>query len=264
MAGKKIWVTWLPGKENEAELQQTIKALQMVGLEVSGSPWVDDLEKCEWTELTEMLSGEDSPDLWLMCGRSEDFNNARLRYGLSVCCSFLDFAHPSLKTFVQVIDGSVIPELPTLLQSSEVLSSDGAWSAKVVAAAYGAPQAIVKTDFHSTIIAHSAIGQWFEVGPAEGEPEWEGAMFGVAGDNCEVTFQAVGPRGQLPEKAVNEFPSQGIKAEIGEDEYTACALQNKISSTQSYYVKIKGFPQKIMFGGHPGTDQAAVNIITLS
>jgi hypothetical protein len=49
MAGKKIWVTWLPGKENEAELQQTIKALQMVGLEVSGSPWVDDREKCEWT-----------------------------------------------------------------------------------------------------------------------------------------------------------------------------------------------------------------------
>ncbi|MGJ8680387.1 hypothetical protein [Paraglaciecola sp.] len=264
MAGKKIWVTWLPDKENEAELQQTIKDLQMVGLEVSGAPWIDDLEKCAWTELTEMLSGEGCPDLWLVCGRSEDFTNARLTYGLSVSCSFLDFHNPALKMFVQNIEGTELPQLPTLLQGGEVLNNAAGWAAKVVAAAYGAPQATAKTDIHSTIIAHSAIGQWFEVGPAVGEAEWVGAMFGITGEDCEITFQAVGDRGQLPEKAVNEYPSSGIKAEIGDDEFTACALQNKISSEQSYYVKVKGFPQKIMFGGHPGTDQADVTIITLS
>ncbi len=64
--------------------------------------------------------------------------------------------------------------------------------------------------------------------------------------------------------AINEYPTQGIQAEIGGDGFVAWALQNTISEDQSYYVKVQGFPKKIMFGGHPGTDQAEVHVISLS
>jgi hypothetical protein len=264
MAGKKIWVSWLPGKACEAELQQTIKALQQVGLEVSGAPWIDDLEKCAWTELAEMLAADNGPDLWLVSGRQEDFANPRFTYGLSLLVAAMSPANPTVKVFAQCIDGKLEQALPTLCADWGLLDSNPGWSAKVVAAAYSPAAKKPEADFYFTVIAHSALGQWFEVGPVAGEDEWQGAMFGLNEGDAKIVFQAVGPRGQLPEKAVNEFPAQGIEAEISGVNYTAWALQNKISDQQSYYVKVTGFPQKIMFGGHPGTDQAEVQVISLS
>lgn len=263
MAGKKIWVTWLPGQECEPELQNTMQALQAVGLEVSGAPWIDDLEKTAWTELGDMLAGDEAPELWLVAGREQDFSNDRFRYGLSLLSATLLQTNPALRIFAQGLDGDM-GELPTLLSHWTVLDNVDGWNAKIVAAAYGGAAPLPEFDFHSTVIAHSAIGQWFEVGPAAGGGDWAGAMFGVIDGDAEIIFQAVGSRGQLPETAVNEYPSQGIKAEINGDGFTAWALQNKISEDQSYYIKVQGFPKKIMFGGHPGTDQADVHVINLS
>ncbi|MDN4502266.1 hypothetical protein QX776_07620 [Alteromonadaceae bacterium BrNp21-10] len=263
MAGKKVWVTWLPEKENEAELQQTLQQLQMVGLEVSGAPWIDDLEKCVWTELAEMLSAEDGPELWLIAGRTQDFNNQRIRYGLSLLLASLSQSKQPAKIFSQCIDGA-LPTLPTLCQHFTPLDAAAGWNAKVVAAAYISAPQVVEPDYYLTVIAHSAIGQWFEVGPNTNDAPWAGAMFGIIEGDAKITFQAVGERGQLPEKSVNKFPSMGIKAEIGGDEFVACALQNDITGGQSYYVKITGFPSKIFFAGHPGSDQAEVQVITLS
>jgi len=263
MAGKKIWLTWLPGKECEAELKETMQALQQVGLEVSGAPWIDDLEKCVWTELYDMLSGDEAPDLWLVTGRQEDYASERYRYGLSLLSASLLQMNPSLITFAQGLDGT-IENLPTLLRHWLPLDSAAGWNAKIVAAAYGAAISPPTFDYYNTVIAHSAIGQWFEVGPAAGEEPWVGAMFGIIEGDAEIAFQAVGERGQLPKTATNEYPSEGIKAEIAGDDYIAWALQNEITDEQSYYVKITGFPKKIMFGGHPGTDQAEVHLLELS
>lgn len=87
-------------------------------------------------------------------------------------------------------------------------------------------------------------------------------MFGVSGEG-EIAHHLVGPKGQLPEKSVLEYATQGIKAEVGGVEYTAWSVQNKIGPNDSYYVKVEGHPSKLMFGGHPGTDQAEVTIIDL-
>jgi hypothetical protein len=263
MAGKKIWLTWLPGKDCEEDLAATMQALQMVGLEVSGAPWIDDLEKTVWTELCDMLSGDEAPDLWLVAGRQEDYANERFRYGLSLLSVSLLDMNPSLVTFAQGLDGEV-DNLPTLLQHWTPLDSNPGWNAKIVAAAYSPPKTSPKFDFHQTVIAHSAIGQWFEVGPASGAEPWVGAMFGIVEGDAEIVFQAVGSRGQLPKTATNEYPSQGIKAEIAGDDYIAWALQNTVSPEQSYYVKVTGFPKKIFYSGHPGTDQAEVQVLELS
>lgn len=264
MAAKKIWVTWLPGDNNQKELHATIEALRVVGLEVNGAPWIDDLEKSVWTELVDMLSADQKPDLWLVAGRSEDLANTRIRYALSLISANLIEQGLPTKIFLQNIEGQSMPALPTLLSHWIHLDSAAGWNAKVVAAAFGGAMEQPALDFHFTIIAHSHIGQWFEVGPAKGAEAWSGAMFGVSEGDNELAFQAVGERGQLPEKSTNEFPAMGIEAQIGDTNFIACALQNKISANQSYYIKVKGFPGTVMFGGHPGTDDAEVHLLTLS
>ena len=264
MAGKKVWVSWLPAKECEAELQSTVHSLQQVGLEVSGAPWEDDLEKCAWMELADMLTAEDGPELFIIAGRAEDFAKPRLSYGLSLLNAFILQHRPSLKVFRQVIDKSTLQDLPSFLQDLSPLDASAGWNAKVVAAAYSAAPKPTEFDFHFSIIAHSAIGQWFEIGPKHGQKPWNGAMFGVSGNDAKIVFQAVGERGQLPDKAVNEFAMQGIKADVAEHEYEAWALKNEISDAQSYYVKVQGFPSKIMFAEHPDNEESEVTVLTLS
>lgn len=264
MAGKKVWVSWLPGKKCEAELQSTVQSLQQVGLEVSGAPWEDDLEKCAWMELGDMLTAEDGPELFIIAGRADDFAKQRFRYGLSLLSAFILQHRPELKVFRQVIDGNVLQGLPSLLQDLSPLDASPGWNAKVVAAAYSAPSKTTAFDFHFSIIAHSAIGQWFEIGPKEGQAPWAGAMLGVSGNDAKIVFQAVGERGQLPDKAVNEYAMQGIKADIAEHEYEAWALKNSVTDGQSYYVKVQGFPSKIMFAEHPDNEESEVTVLTLS
>lgn len=264
MSAKKIWVTWLPGDKNQKALHSTIEALQAVGLVVNGAPWIDDLEKSVWTELVDMLTGDDKPDLWLVAGRSEDFSNSRVRYALSLVSANLISLQSETKVFVQNIDGEPIENLPTLLQHWASLENSPGWNAKVVATAFSSDTNKPNLDFHFSMIAHSHIGQWFEVGPAEGEKDWAGAMFGIEKDSGEIAFQAVGERGQLPEKSTNEYPSNGIEAEIGEHEFMACALQNTVSDKQSYYIKVKGFPSVVMFGSEPGSEEAEVHLLRLS
>lgn len=263
MSAKKIWVTWLPGDNNQKELHATIEALQAVGLQVNGSPWIDDLEKSVWTELADMLCGDEAPDLWLLTGRVEDFTNPRIRYALSMISSNLLERKAQAKIFVQCIDAENPDDLPLLSAHWQTMDTTAGWNAKMVAAAFSSAPPSPQHDFHFTVIAHSHIGQWYEVGPAKGQVAWKGAMFGLTGEGAEIAFQAVGKRGQLPEKSVNEYAQNGIEAEIGGDTFTACALQNVITDEDAYFIKVKGAPEKIMFGGHPGTDQAEVNLIDL-
>ncbi len=264
MSAKKIWVTWLPGDNNQKELHATIGDLQAVGLQVNGSPWIDDLEKSVWTELADMLCCDEAPDLWLLSGRAEDFASKRIRYALSMIASNMLERNAQAKVFVQCIDSVSAAEMPMLSSHWQTMDTGPGWNAKMVAAAFSPAVAKPKQDFHFTVIAHSHIGQWYEVGPAKGQEAWKGAMFGLAGEGAEIAFQAVGKRGQLPEKSVNEYAQNGIEAEIGGVNFTACALQNLISDEDAYFIKVKGAPDKIMFGGHPGQDQAEVNLIDLT
>jgi hypothetical protein len=110
------------------------------------------------------------------------------------------------------------------------------------------------------VIAHPLLGQWFEVGPRE--DTWEGVMLGTT-EEGRITHHAVGERGQLPEKSVLEYPTQGIQAQLGDDQYTAWSVRNRIAPDQSYYVKIEGFPRALIIGAHPGTDEAEVARLAL-
>ena len=261
MAGKKVWLTWLPEGEGPPQPQETVAALARYGLEVSGAPWVDDLEKVAWAELGGILLDPAKAEIWLVAGRLEDFAEPRLRYGLSLVAAMArEGRGDGFRLVCLGLDG--LPEnLPSLLGGGLSLNgSDGGWGAKLVAAAYGAAEKPAE-DFRFNVIAHSLIGQWFEIGP-DGE-DWQGAMLGVSGD-AKITHHAVGPRGQLPEKTVLEFQAQGIEAELGDDRFVAWSVQNKLGPGDSYYVKVEGRPAKLILGSHPGSDEAEVRVLSLS
>lgn len=262
MAGKKVWLTWMPGGEGAPGPQETVTTLGRYGLEVSGAPWVDDLEKVAWAELGGGLMDAAGPDIWLIAGRRADLEATRNRYGLSLTAAMAGAARGAdLQGVCLGLDFE--PEaLPTLLGGFRCFDgAGGAWAAKLVAAAHaGGAAAAQPEDYRFNVIAHSLIGQWLEVGPRDGD--WRGAMLGVS-EEGEITHHAVGPAGQLPEKAVLEYPTRGIEAELGGTKFTAWAVQNALGPADSYYVKVEGCPARLLFGGHPGTDQAEVTVLDL-
>jgi len=86
-------------------------------------------------------------------------------------------------------------------------------------------------------------------------------MFGVTG--AEITFHAVGPAGSLPSKTTLNYPMQGLKLEMGDKEYTAWAAQNELNAETSYFVKVEGYPESILFGPFSPEAEADVLIVRL-
>ena len=258
MAQKKVWMTWLPRGEDAPGPDATVSALSQVGLEVAGSHWIDDLEKVAWIELGGLLLDTDKADIWLIAGREADFSETRIRYGLSMVAAMVsDIREAPLPGMCVGLDFEPdAASLPTLMSQFLCLNgTQAAWPARVVAAAFGKTGDTADPELRFNVIAHPMLGQWFEVGPRNSE--WNGIMFGVDGAGS-ITHHAVGPRGQLPEKAVLEYPTQGIKANLGETEFTAWAVQNVLGPEDSYFAKVEGYPNDVIIGAEPNSDEAEV------
>jgi hypothetical protein len=225
---------------------------------VEGSHWVDDLEKVAWAELGGRLLESEKADIWLIAGRKTDFESTRYRYGLSMVTAMVSESRetPLSSIFVGLDFQPEVEFLPGLLRQFHCLNgTQPAWPAKVVAIAFGKAGELSSGEFRFNVIAHPMLGQWFEVGPSESQ--WQGVMFGVDAEG-KITHHAVGPRGQLPEKSVLEYPTQGIKATLGDNEFTAWSVQNTLGTDDSYYIRVEGFPNSVIIGAYPGSDDVDV------
>jgi hypothetical protein len=258
MAGKKLWLSWLPA-EGGVPPNETIAALTQAGLEVGGAPWIDDLDKLAWSELGGLLMGATGPDLWLVGGTSSDFAGNTTRYGLSMIGAMIRDTPKRVAVACLGLDGGLAAaDMPSLLQHAHILDAgDPAWPARVADAA---PMTAAGDDFYLSVIAQPMIGQWVEIGPRDGD--WSGAMIGTS-DGGTITHHAVGPRGQLPERTTVEYPLQGLEAELGGEKFVAWAVQNRIGPAESYFVRIEGQPAKMILGQHPDSDQADVHVLDL-
>lgn len=262
---KRCWLTWLPTGDDAPEPGTAVTALARVGLDVAGAPYVDDLEKAAWSELGALLCDADKPaDLWVIAGRTADFGIVSIRYGLSLAAAMAlgrDGGPPAM--LVLHLDGDASSlDLPTLFANAQRLDGHGStWAAKVVAMAHRTPAA-PPVDFHINVIGHPMIGTWVEVGPTDGNT-WHGALMGVSGD-AAVRHQAVGARGQLPERTTLNYPSTGIKAEAAGESFTASSVQNPIHAGESYYARISGHPGKLIIGSDVGSDTPEVSVVTLA
>ena len=58
---------------------------------------------------------------------------------------------------------------------------------------------------------------------------------------------------------------EGLRLDLREKEYIAWAVQNKLNAETSYFVKVEGFPESILFGPVPaeGADEVDVHVIQL-
>ncbi len=255
---KTIWVSSLiPSKE---EVQGLMSKMKKYGLDIDGHFWEDDLEKLSWMKPREKLI-DTNISLWAILGSAQALNSESIRYGLSVLTATVQ-ANRGLGFPITILltEGSLDPDsLPTLLKGVEVLQvSDAGLGAKLVARVH-APAKDIISEYRLDVYGNTQIGQWFEIGPREGQ--WEGAMLGV--DEGEIEFQAVGLKGRLPSTAVLNYPMQGLKLNLGSKEYTAWAVKNNIDSDNSYFVKIKGFPSTIIFGSYSELEEAEVFVVNL-
>jgi hypothetical protein len=255
---KKVWITSLAHEEKQ--VQEIMAILKTYALDANGHFWLDDLKKMAWLGPREELI-KDNTALWIILSSDKELASESVRYGLSMLALSVQAVRGHGFPIIFLHDGKIpsIDSLPTPFQGAEFFAVDNpAVGAKLVAKA-NMPLKKVSAEYRLDIYAIPQLGQWFEVGLFDSD--WKGAMFGVCGG--EIDAHGVGPAGKLPEKAVLEYPMQGLKLTQGKREYAAWAVQNRLDAGSSYYVRIKGEPQSVLFGTLAEGDDAEVYILNL-
>ncbi len=257
---KSIWMTSL--LRDEAVVKSLYGKVKGYGLEVGGHFWEDDPAKMAWIGPREEIIKPDTA-AWIVVASPEEMAKPSVRYGLS-----------ALSLTVQAKRGGAFPvvllhpkgkaidpqSLPLPLRSADTMAvDDPSLGPKLVAKVHGKAPAAPPREYRLDVYGNPHIGQWFEVGPNDGT--WKGAMLGVSG--AEIAFHGVGASGMLPSRSTLEFSVRGMKIEVGGKEYIAWAVQNEIGPKASYFVKVTGEPDSILFGPYASDDNAEVYIIAL-
>jgi hypothetical protein len=256
---KTIWISSL-GSSQEP-VKQLMSQMKTYGVEVQGHFWKDDLKKMAWMAARENLL-DTNVSMWGIVGSDEELLVPDTLYGLSLLAITLQ-AQRGLHFPIMILQtqGELVSseQLSIPLKGADVLSaSGGGIGAKLVAKVHAPPKSL-SAEYCLDIYGNEQIGQWFEVRPARSS--WPGVMFGVTG--AEITFHAVGPAGSLPSKTTLNYPMQGLKLEMGGKEYTAWAAQNELNAETSYFVKVEGYPDSILFGPFSPEAEADVFVVRL-
>ncbi len=256
---KKVWLTSII--PSEERVKNLITQLKPYGLDVNGHFWEDEISKMAWAKPREELI---KPDvlLWLILASEENLKSPSVRYGLSLLTLTLQAKRGiSFPILILLTEGAApsAEMLPTPLRGSDFLSlTDPTMAAKLVVKV-NTPAKEILSEYRLDTYGNPHIGQWIEVGPCNGP--WPGAMLGVS--DAEITFHAVGPKGSLPTLSSLRYPLKGMKLNLGGKEYTAWAAQNEIPTDTSYFVKLEGFPDSILFGPYSTEQEADVFVVQL-
>jgi hypothetical protein len=258
---KTVWITAL--KEDQPRVAAVTAVLKRYGLQCKGHFWADQPDKMAWRiALDAML--EAKADVWLVLVDGDEIKKPSVRYGLSLMASALRSARGG-NFSILTLWNSVPPAeaaLPPLMAQAELLLESGAtWPAKIVAKA-NVPAKAASAEFRLDVLGNERLGQWFEIGPVTGA--WSGVVFGVRGGGAEIQFQAVGPKAMLPEKTTLEFAQEGLKIEVAGNEYAAWAVRNQVDENMSYFVKVKGCPDTVLFMPYAEETDAEATILRLA
>jgi hypothetical protein len=256
---KKIWLSAL-GSSKE-EVQKTMVALQKYGLAVDGHFWQDDLDKLAWTAPRQQILDKNT-SLWALLASSTDLLSPSIRYGLSMlalavqAAKGLDFPIVILQKAGEAV---LADTLPTPLAGCDVLDlRNPAYGAKIVAKVHKQVKGI-SPPYRLDVYGIPQIGQWFEIGPKD--EIWSGALFGTSNDG--PCLHAVGKSGQLPEKSTLKYPQRGLEIELHGRKFTAWAVQNELDSESSYYIKVDGHPDSILFSSYSSAEETEVFVLKL-
>ncbi|MEO7031574.1 MAG: hypothetical protein ABI351_05685 [Herbaspirillum sp.] len=241
---KTVWISALAHEQTRVAIVSA--QLKRYGLASQGHFWDDNPSKVSWRIALAALE-EAHADMWLILVDSTELAKPSIRYGLSLMALAVREQRGASFPIVLLSQAATIAtsELPPALQRSSNLSETASsWMAKIVAAV-NLKTSVSTPEYHLNVLGDERLGQWFELGPWTGN--WNGIIFGVTGADAEIDFQATGPRGALPEKSTLEFAQQGLQIQAGEQQFTAWALRNAIKAETSYFARVKGCPQAILF-----------------
>jgi hypothetical protein len=265
MSTKTVWITAFNKDKDAARVGAVSQILKRYGLATQGHFWVDDPAKLAWRVGLDALNAARA-DLWLVLVDAAELAKPSVRYGLSLFAASLREARGAgFPVVLSAPDGVNADVIPALLADATILAEgNAAWPAKIVARANLA-KAGTAPDYRFEVVGEEQLGQWFAIGPREGE--WTGVVFGVhggAGSNeAKIDFQAVGPRGALPEKTVLEFAQEGLTLQVGEREFSAWALRNRLGPGEAYYARVRGTPESVLFMPYTEDNEADATILQL-
>ena len=258
---KTVWISAL--KEDQPRVAAITQLLKRYGLDCKGHFWADAPEKMAWRLAADALQ-EARADTWLVLIDDEAIKKPSIRYALSLMAGALN-QQRGLQFPIITLWNSTPPAnaaLPQLMRRADVLlESTSTWPAKIVAKV----NMVAKTqflDYRFDVLGDDRLGQWFEVGPVEGV--WDGVVFGVTGEGAEITFQAVGPKGVLPEKSTLEFAQEGMLIKAGENDFTARAVRNKVTPGESYFARVKGCPAAVLFMPYSDDSDISADMLWLT
>lgn len=254
---KAIWITSLNHDEEKAK--QVYETAHKYGLDTGGHFWIQGTEKMEWAGAGPELNKPET-SLWIIAGAVEDFKNPENRIGLSLLTALVQ-GHKGYGFPILIVpyDGALTADdLPTPLKGAEIVTMAGL--GPKVAAKANIPMKKVAAEYRLDLYPLVGLGLWIEVGPGKGH-SWKGALFGV--NEGEVNAHGVGPAGKLPDKCVLEYPMQGLTIQAGESEYTAWAVQNELTENDSYYIRVTGDLDSLLFGELAQDEDADVFIVGL-
>ncbi len=255
-------ILWLTSMDKDQKLvRKFMGEMKKFGLEVNGHFWKDEPGKMSWLGPRKEILNE-KVAMWGILASAESLRDKDALYGLSLLALTVQAARGLGFPVALFHTGKepVSPDnLPTPLKGVDVFKADQAGLGAKLVALLHKPHKKIDLDYRLDIYGSQQIGQWFEIGP--GRDDWPGAMFGVS--DGEILFHAVGTKGKLPSETLLNYPLKGIKLNLGDKEYSAWAVQNKMDKESSYFVKVEGNPDSILFGPYSETEEADVYVVGL-
>lgn len=255
---KKVWITIL--EKNETLGKDIFQELSRYGLQPAGHFREDDPSGLAWAALLPELTREDCA-AWILAGEARHFEDPALRRELSLLALCAQDAHGHGFPILLFPSGGRLTGtgLSTPLSGAEILT--GGLGAKTLARA-NAKRIHPEPEYRLRPHPLPGLGLWFELGP--GKDPWEGAFFGCAGsDGPAPDAHGTGVAGTLPRTAILHHPVQGMTLTLGEREFTAWGVHNPLSPAESYYVRVSGSPDALVFGPFPEEDTAEVLTLSL-
>lgn len=60
-----------------------------------------------------------------------------------------------------------------------------------------------------------------------------------------------------------EYAQEGLTLQVGEREFTAWAVRNRLGPDETYYARVKGAPESILFMPYTEDSEASATILPL-
>lgn len=254
---KKLFITML---EDDSALGGTIaREAAKYGVETCGVTWREEPGKPVWGDVAAMILKEGC-DGWLLAGKGEVWNaDAARRAHISLAAVKAANLMGDAFSFFSMIE----PEpaaLPTPFTGAAAVTAAKLGvrlAAKLGLGKRDAPDYFL--DVHPLPMGDGVV---VELGAPKGG-EWAGALLATAGAG-EISHHTVGPRGTVPERGIVEYAMKGVKLESGGRDYTGWALANKLDDGTSYFVRITGETEGLLFGPLPAGDSAELYSLSLA